>query len=47
MQQPERDKWSYVSSYRLNENDVMEYLKGKFGNRKFSLEVGLTHSFPI
>jgi hypothetical protein len=39
--------WRYISSYRLNKDDLEKYLKKKFGNWDFYIEVGPTHSFAI
>ena len=35
------EQWrtNQVSSYRLTKSDVTEYLKNKFGNHRFDLEV--------
>jgi hypothetical protein len=34
--------WRYFSSYRLNKDELERYLKGKFGDWNFYVEVGLT-----
>lgn len=35
--------WRYISSYRLNKDDLKKYLTKKFGDWDFYIEVRLTH----
>lgn len=37
--------WRYFSSYRLNKDELEKYLKKKFGDWNFYIQVGLTPSF--
>ena len=38
---PEQWQWNQVASYRLTKSDVEKYLRNKFGERKFELQVCL------
>jgi hypothetical protein len=40
-------EWRYIASYRLNQTDLEKYLKKKFGNWNFYVEVGLTPRFAV
>ncbi len=37
--------WRYFSSYRLNKDELEKYLKEKFGDWNFYIQVGLTPNF--
>ena len=39
--------WRYFSSYRLNQDELERYLRRKFGDWNFYIQVGVTYCWVM